>query len=57
MHRRGFEFDYKFDWILRKAGQKVDPADMASQKWEESKQSAKANKGGVVAERKGSQAP
>jgi hypothetical protein len=39
--RRGHDFDYKFDWVLKKDGKKVDPNDMVSSKWEESKTPAK----------------
>lgn len=41
LHKRGHELDYKFDWVLRKEGKKVDPNDMVSTKWEESKTPAK----------------
>lgn len=45
MHKRGHDFDYQFDWTLRKAGQKVPPGDFVNSKWEESKVQGGQGKG------------
>jgi len=47
MFRRGHEFDYQFDWVLKKNGKKVDANDMASSKWEEAKKPGQGTKPAV----------
>lgn len=32
MYKRGHDFDYQFDWVVKKAGQKVNLGDYADAK-------------------------
>lgn len=32
MYKRGYDYDYQYDWVLKKAGQKISDADYADSK-------------------------
>jgi hypothetical protein len=32
MYKRGHDYDYQYDWVLKKAGQKIDENDYADAK-------------------------
>lgn len=32
MYKRGYDCDYQYDWVLKKAGQKIDEQDYADAK-------------------------
>ena len=32
MYKRGHDYDYQYDWVLKKAGQKIDQGDYADAK-------------------------
>lgn len=42
MYKRGHDYDYQYDWVLKKAGQRIPEEDLAT-----------ANPGGTVAKMQG----